>query len=602
MLAKSAQAAPTRVLLLSGDLRTARLIEDQLHAAWSAVELITHPIWAAPAAKALLDHPLSCVLLDLASADALTLLEDMRMSAPDTPIVALLPRPDERLVLRAIRDGAEDCMVTDQLEPAALRRTLRRAIERKRAETRLVHQALHDQLTGLPNRALFLDRLGGALERSRRSGAGLAVLFLDFDDFKQINDSRGHAAGDKLLATLARRLSGLLRPTDMVARFGGDEFTLLFEGLTSEREVVLIADRICQAAALPVDVGGVEIRITASIGIAMVADPSATPETIIREADAAMYRAKARGRSRYELFGEESRRRALERLELEAALRRAVEQCEMCVHYQPYLLLRGPMEPAGIEALVRWQHPTRGLIAAQEFMPLANDIGLADPIGRFVFEHALAQLARCRARKPNMTISLNISSPQLQEASLPSVLSEAMNAAGLEPAAVCLDVAERELAEDPDAAITALARLKSSGVRIALDDFGSGGYPLSRLRELPIDALKIDQRFIAGVGASPEDTSMAGAIVDLGHALGLVVVAEGVETEAQLEQLRELGCDVAQGYAIGRPVSEEQLDALLTAQDAATRDPDPHARRVNPLPRTVLISAGEPSLRRNRVT
>ena len=628
MLAKSAQAAPTRVLLLSGDLRTARLIEDQLHAAWGAVELVTHPTWDAAAAQALLGQ-LSCVLLDLASANApasanannaLTLLEDVRMSAPDTPIVALSPHPDEPLALRAIRDGAEDCMVTDELEPAALRRTLRRAIERKRAETRLVYQALHDQLTGLPNRALFLDRLGVALERSRRSGAQLAVLFLDFDDFKQINDSRGHAAGDKLLATLARRLSGLLRPTDTIARFGGDEFTLLFEGLTSEREVVLIAERICQAASLPIDVDGVGLSVTASIGIAMVADPSATPETIIREADAAMYRAKAQGRSRYELFGEESRRRALERLELEAALRRAVEQGELCVHYQPYLLLRGPGEPAGllrgpdgpagIEALVRWQHPTRGLIAAREFMPLANDIGLAGPIGRFVFEHALAQLARWRARKPDMTISLNVSSPQLQEAALPSVLSEAINAAGLEPAAICLEVAEGELAEDPDV-ITALARLKAIGVRIALDDFGSGGYPLSGLRELPIDALKIDQSLIVGLGAPPEDrwhsqaarpqAAMAGTIVELGHALGLVVVAEGVETEAQLEQLRKLGCDAAQGYAVGPPVNDTELDAVLTPQDAAPRDPTAHARRVNPLPRTVLMSAGEPSLRRKRV-
>ncbi|MBV9416731.1 MAG: bifunctional diguanylate cyclase/phosphodiesterase, partial [Solirubrobacterales bacterium] len=409
-------------------------------------------------------------------------------------------------------------------------------------------------------------------------------------------------------------------PTDTIARFGGDEFTLLFEGLTSEREVVLIAERICQAASLPIDVDGVGLSVTASIGIAMVADPSATPETIIREADAAMYRAKAQGRSRYELFGEESRRRALERLELEAALRRAVEQGELCVHYQPYLLLRGPGEPAGllrgpdgpagIEALVRWQHPTRGLIAAREFMPLANDIGLAGPIGRFVFEHALAQLARWRARKPDMTISLNVSSPQLQEAALPSVLSEAINAAGLEPAAICLEVAEGELAEDPDV-ITALARLKAIGVRIALDDFGSGGYPLSRLRELPIDALKIDQSFIVGLGAPPEDrwhsqaarpqAAMAGTIVELGHALGLVVVAEGVETEAQLEQLRKLGCDAAQGYAVGPPVNDTELDAVLTPTDAAPRDPTAHARRVNPLPRTVLMSAGEPSLRRNRV-
>lgn len=601
-MAGSAQAGPTRVLLLSGDFRIARLIDDALHAAWNDIQLVTYATWDAAAAQALLDHPGCCVLLDLAGADALTLLDYVRMSAPAAPIIAVSRYPDEPLALRTIREGAQDCLLTHELDPAVLRRALTRAMVRKRAEAQLVHQALHDQLTGLPNRALFIDRLGLALERSRRSGAPLAVLFLDVDRFKQINDSHGHAAGDKLLATLGQRLSALLRPTDTIARFGGDEFTLLFEGLTSEREVVLIAERICQAARRPIEVDGIELTVTVSAGIAMVADPTATPEAIIREADAAMYRAKQRGRSRYELFDEESRRRAVERIELEAAIRRAVEQGELRVHYQPQLLVHGTGELAGVEALVRWEHPTRGLIAAREFMPLANDIGLAIPIGRFVFQHALAQLARWRARKANMTISLNISSPQLQNAALPAVLSEAIGAAELDPAAICLEVAESELAEHPDAAITALERLKATGVRIALDDFGAGASPLRRLRELPIDALKIHESFIAGVGTSPEDTAVAGAMVELGHALGLVVVAEGVETEAQLEQLRELGCDAAQGYAIGPPVSAEQLDALLIATDAAPRHSSPHARSVNPLPRTVLISAGEPSLRRNRVT
>ena len=296
------------VLLLSGDFHIARLIDDVLHAGGNDSQLITRPTWDAAAAQVLLDYPDCCVLLELDSAtapddaDALTLLDHVRLAAPGAPIVALSAYPDEPLALRAIREGAQDCLLIDELDPAALRRTLSRAIERKRAEAQLVHQALHDQLTGLPNRALFLDRLGGALERSRRSGAQLAVLFLDFDGFKQINDLRGHAAGDKLLATLSQRLSGLLRPTDTIARFGGDEFTLLFEGLTCEREVVLIADRICHAASLPIDVDGVELSVTVSVGIAVVDDPTVVPEAIVRDADAAMYRAKARGRSRYELF------------------------------------------------------------------------------------------------------------------------------------------------------------------------------------------------------------------------------------------------------------------------------------------------------------
>jgi diguanylate cyclase (GGDEF)-like protein len=571
----SVRAGPLRVLLLSGDHRTARLIEELVHAAWSTVHMVTCATWDAAAAQALSAHPGCCVLLDVATEPgcqpaehAVELLDYVRMSAPEAPIVLLSSREAEPVRLAAIRKGAQDCLVKAELEPVVLRRALTHAIERKRAEGRLARQALHDQLTGLPNRALFLDRLGVALERSRRSGAPLAVLFLDFDNFKQINDSRGHAAGDRLLATLGERLSGLLRPMDTVARFGGDEFTFLFEGLSSPREVVLIAERICQAVGLPIEVDGVEVAVTVSIGIAMVADPTATPETILREADAAMYRAKQLGRSRYELFDEDSRRRAIERIELEAAIVQALERRELRVHYQPTLLLNGPAGVTGVEALVRWQHPGRGLIPARDFMPLAADAGLAIPIGRFVVEQALAELARWRARKPDMTISLNLSSPQLLDPALPSLLTEAVAAAGLEPAAVCLEFAETELAADHDMSISALEKLKATGVRLAIDDFGSGGCALGRLRELPIDALKIHESFVAGLGASPEDALVVGALVELGHALGLDVVAEGVETEAQLEQLRKLGCDGAQGYAIGRPVSGEQLDALLVAEAA----------------------------------
>jgi diguanylate cyclase (GGDEF)-like protein len=572
LLADSAHQGPIRVLLLTGDYRTGRLIDELLQATWSRVHLLTHATLDEAAAEALLDHPGCCVLLDLGpredTEDALRMLGYLRMSAPEAPIVALGAHHDEPLALQAIRQGAEDFLVTSELEPVLLRRALTHAIERKRAESQLVHQALHDQLTGLPNRALFLDRLGLALERSRRSGEPLAVLFLDFDNFKRINDSRGHAAGDRVLVTLGERLSSLLRPMDTVARFGGDEFTFLFEGLTSEREVVLIADRICQAATHPIDFDGVKTTVTVSIGIAMVADPGVAPETIIREADAAMYRAKERGRSRYELFDEASRRRAVQRIELEAKIRQAVEQRELRVHYQPHLVLRDLEEVTGVEALVRWQQPGGGLIAAQEFMPLAGDIGLGVPIGRFVLEQALAQLKRWRARKPEMTIALNISAAELRDPALPAVLTHAIDAAELNPRAICLEVAEADLARDPDTAISALERLKAVGVRIAIDDFGAGASPLSRLRELPVDVLKIHESFTAGLGASPEDTAVMGSLVELGHALGLHVVAEGVETQAQLEHLRELGCDAAQGHAIGRPVSEEQFEAMLLAEVA----------------------------------
>jgi diguanylate cyclase (GGDEF)-like protein len=570
-LGDSVHAGPIRVLLLSRDFGTARVIDEQLRAIWSRVHVATHPEWDAAAAQALVDYPTCCVLLDVppdGQVDTLNLLEYVRLSAPDAPIVILTDTEDEALAVSAVQAGAQDCLAKCRLAPTLLRRTLVHAIERKRAEAELAHLALHDQLTGLPNRALFLDRLGVALERSRRSGSQLAVMFLDFDNFKEINDSRGHAVGDRLLAALGGRLSTHLRPMDTVARFGGDEFTFLFEDLTSEREVVLIADRICEAARQPIEIDGLELTVTVSVGIAMIADPTVTPETVIREADAAMYRAKEHGRSRFELFDEESRHRALARIELEAAIRRAVEQHELRVHYQQRIALQGITDVTWVDAQVHWQRPGRGPIAPAEFMTLADDTGTAVPIGRFAIEHALAQLASWRKWKPDMRLSLTVSARQLRDEDLASVVSDALRATGIDPGAICLEIPESAIGEDPDAAVAALSRLKATGVRLALSNFGSGGSSLSRLRELPIDVLKINGTFIRELGESEEDASIVVALIELGHALGLGIVADGVETQAQLEQLRELGCDAAQGQLIGAPVTGEQTEALLVAEVA----------------------------------
>jgi EAL domain-containing protein (putative c-di-GMP-specific phosphodiesterase class I) len=355
---------------------------------------------------------------------------------------------------------------------------------------------------------------------------------------------------------------------DTVARFGGDEFTFLFEGITSEREVVLIAERICQAASRSIEVEGVPLTVTVSVGIAMVGDPTVSPDTIIREADAAMYRAKDRGRARYELFDEDSRRRASQRIELEAAIRQALERDELRVHYQPHVVLHGMDVVNGVEALVRWHHPTRGLLAAGEFMPLADELGLTVSIGRFVLEQAVAQLSKWRAHKPEMTLSLNISPRQLRDPDLPRLLSESVRAGELDPAGIYLELSETGLAEDPDDAVRALHALKEIGVRITIDDFGVGALSLAWLARMPVDAVKIHESFVAGLGAGAENASLLGALVELGHALAVDVIAEGVENDVQLEQLRELGCDAVQGYAIGRPVSADELETVLLAEVA----------------------------------
>jgi diguanylate cyclase (GGDEF)-like protein len=560
-------AAPARVLLVEDDPRAAMLIGEMLRATWPQGLVLSHAQRLGDATQELLDHGASCVLLGLSApgADQIEFVEQIRIAAPDAPIVVLSDHADEETAMRAVRAGAQDFLVKSELSPSRLGRALKFAIERKRSEVQLAHQALHDSLTGLPNRALFLDRLGVALDRSRRTSTSVAVLFLDVDGFKQVNDTLGHAAGDRVLAELADRLRTMLRPMDTVARFGGDEFTFLFEELASEREVVLIAERISRAAGLPIQLDDGEASITVSIGIAMVADPSVPPETAIREADAAMYRAKELDRSRYELFDEASRQRAMERLELETALRHAVERGELRVHYQPKVSLDGTRSVIGFEALVRWQHPDRGLIEPSEFIPLAEETGLILPIGEYVLEHALRQIARWRRDKPGVTVSVNVSPRQLEDTGLVAMLAGAIRMSGNDAGALCLEVTETAVTQNADVAVRALQGVKAMGVRIAIDDYGTGSASLSSLKRLPIDTLKIHESFVRGLGSSAEESPIVAAVVELGHALGLTVVAEGVETDSELAELQALGCDGAQGFLLGRPVPEEEAHALLRA-------------------------------------
>ncbi len=404
-------ADPARILLVDHNPRSALLIGEMLRSVWPGGLVLSHTERLADATQELLERGATCVVLDLSlpDSDGLSAVDQVRIATPNVPIVVLSDRVDEELAVLAIRAGAQDYLIRDDLTASVLGRALRYAIERKRSEVQLAELALHDPLTGLPNRALFLDRLGVALDRSRRTNASVAVLFLDVDNFKQINDTLGHSAGDRLLIELADRLRGMLRPMDTVARFGGDEFTFLFEDLASEREVVLIAERISSTARVPITLDDTEATITVSIGIAVVADPAIPAETVIREADVAMYRAKELGRSRFELFDEASRHRAMQRIELEAALRHAVERSELRVHYQPEFSLAGEGGPIGFEALVRWEHPERGLIAPAEFIPLAEETGMVLPIGEFVLSAALHQLVRWRRSRPALTMSVNLS-------------------------------------------------------------------------------------------------------------------------------------------------------------------------------------------------
>jgi diguanylate cyclase (GGDEF)-like protein len=552
-----------RVLLIDDNAHDAMLVGEMLRAAWPEGLVLLHAARLEDATQELLDHGASCVLLGLTRPSELDLLEHVHTTAPDVAVIVLMPDADEDGALNALRAGAQDQLCKAELNPRMLRRAVSYAIERKRSEVQLAHLALHDPLTGLPNRALFLDRLGVALDRSRRTSASVAVLFLDVDNFKEVNDSLGHAAGDRVLAALADRLRAMLRPMDTVARFGGDEFTFLFEELASEREVVLIAERISRVASAPIRLDSGEALITVSIGIAMVADPNIPPETVIREADAAMYRAKELGRSRYELFDEGSRARAMERLEMEAALRLAIERSELRVHYQPRVALEDTVQVTGFEALVRWEHPERGLLGPSEFLPLAEETGLVLGIGEFVIEQALGQLSRWRATNPELTISVNLSSRQLEDTSLVATLAGALRGRGTDPNALCIEITETALTDHPDLAARVLDALKTLGVRLAIDNYGTGLGSLANLKEMPFDMLKIDASFIGDLVDDPGQGPVVGAVVELAHALGLNVIAEGVETDAQLNQIRRLGCDGAQGFLFGRPVPEDEAQSML---------------------------------------
>jgi diguanylate cyclase (GGDEF)-like protein len=552
-----------RVLLVDNDRRGALLLTELLRARWSKGLVVANAELFEDAAKELIEYGASCVLLSIHTAADLEPLAYMHTSVPDVPIVVVADRADETMALNAMRSGAQDYLIRNELNPDMLGRAIAYAVERNRSEVRLAHQALHDPLTTLPNRALFLDRLAVALDRSQRTGSCLAVFFLDIDNFKTVNDSLGHAAGDRLLEGMADRLRTMLRPMDTVARFGGDEFTFLFEDLASEREALLIAERISNTVGFPIRLEDGEAAITVSIGIAMAGGPGVAADTVIREADAAMYRAKANGRSRYELFDDNLRQRGMERIEMESALRRALERSELRVHYQPKMSLNGTSRLEGFEALVRWDHPERGLIAPGEFMPLAEQTGLVMPIGEYVLEQALGELARWRETKPDVTLSVNLSARQLGDAGLAPAVARALDASGNDPGAMCLEISEGSLIGDLELSRQVLHRLKATGITLAIDDYGTGHTSLSSLKRLPVDAIKIHESFVDELGSDPDQAPIVNAIVELAHALGFGTVAEGVETAVQLEQLRRLGCDGAQGFLFGRPAPAAETEALL---------------------------------------
>jgi diguanylate cyclase (GGDEF)-like protein/PAS domain S-box-containing protein len=450
----------------------------------------------------------------------------------------------------------------------AIANVLAEAIVRQSAESKVRHQALHDPLTGLPNRSLLLDRLDHWAQRATRDSSTAAVLFVDLDNFKVINDALGHEHGDRLLCAVADRLQRELRPSDTIARVGGDEFVVLCEDIPNEHDALAMVDRLVRALDAPFELGGQPQHATASIGIAL-SDGSSEPAALIRDADVAMYRAKERGRARYELFDDEMRERSITWLETESDLRRALERAELRNVYQP-IVSPTSGQIVGFEALVRWHHPERGVVSPADFIPVAEQSGLIVPLGRVVLAQACAEAARWNRERPGrdpLRIAVNFSPRQLSHPHAFETVVEVLDLTGLAPDLLCVEITESALVDDAASTVATLGRLKELGVQLALDDFGTGYSSLTYVRRFPIDTLKIDRSFIDGIVGSTEDEAIVTAVLSMGRALGVDVVAEGVETEEQATRLRSLGCVLAQGYLFSRPVSPEAVDALLAAAD-----------------------------------
>jgi len=442
--------------------------------------------------------------------------------------------------------------------------------ERKAFEQQLSYLAFHDPLSGLPNRALFMDRLEHALARAARRQSAAAVLFLDLDNFKVINDSLGHKAGDELLVETAKRIQACLRPEDTAARLGGDEFTILLEEVAEIGDAIRVAERIAQELATPFKLDRQEVFSTASIGIALSAPGHDRPDALVRNADAAMYRAKADGKARFQLFEQSMNARARERLELETDLRRAIDRRELQVYYQPIVsLTTGRITE--MEALVRWERPAHGMVSPAEFIPIAEDLGLIVPIGQWVLEQACWQArlwqTRHRGQQP-LVMSVNLSARQFQHPTLIDDIARVLRETGLEPKTLKLEITESVVMQRAESTVATLQELKRLGVQLAIDDFGTGYSSLSYLKRFPVDTLKIDRSFVASIEDDSQDTAIVNAVLALATALNLTVTAEGIETLEQLRRLHALGCDRGQGYYFAKPLPATAIGALLERDQA----------------------------------
>lgn len=563
---------PIKILLVEDDL----FYEDYLSEIFAEETEISYELNHVVRIKDCVEHleqdNFDVILIDLNLPDCtgLDTIYEVESQASNTPIIVLTEQDDNELAAQALQSGAQDYLVKGQIDRSTLERSIRYAIERNRLLEQLEeskrlqrHLAYHDALTILPNRHLLHDRLQQALAQSKRSGKLAALLFLDLDGFKRINDTLGHGIGDLLLKSVAKRLKTTVRQVDTVARLGGDEFTIVLLEINHAQDAKDVAQKILKVISQPYKIEEHELFVTASVGISIYPDDGSDIESLIRKADIAMYRAKGQGKNNYQVYNLSMDAKFFERLTLENSLRKAVENEELVAYYQPQVDLRTG-EITGVEALVRWQHQKFGLVPPDKFIPLAEETGVILEIDEWMMKTACRQIKNWeREGIANIRVAVNLSTRQFRQKNLTEKVAQILNDSAVQPKNLCLEITENEVMHNIETTVEILQALKKMGVLLSLDDFGTGYSSLSYLKRFPIDILKIDRTFVNGIPSDRDDTAISTAIVVLAHSMELKVIAEGVEEPEQIAFLQSLQCDEIQGFYFSRPLNAETVTDLL---------------------------------------
>lgn len=545
-----------KLLLVEDDHKEALMINNMLKEGLQNQYTLEQRLSVSEALDLAQRQSFQAIILDLHLPEGKTFesIPQFIQYCPEAPILILSSVEDEDQAILAVKSGAQDYLIKGQTSSSTLCRAIRYAMERHRATQRITQLAHYDHLTGLANRGLFYERLNYAVARCNRNDMALALMFLDLDHFKAINDTLGHECGDSLLKTVATRIKKCIREIDTGVRLGGDEFAVLLEQIVSVEDVAAVAQRVLQLLAQPIIVNHHQLQITGSLGITIYPWDSANPQELLSHADAAMYRAKAQGGNNYQFYTAGMKTAGLDGSTLKVELSRALAKKEFLLHYQPQMNLR-TKQIIGMEALLRWHHPYQGLIGPNQFIPQAEENGMIIPIGEWVLRAASKQAKYWEKQGFSAPhVAVNLSARQIHQGNLPTLIEDILKRSHLDPENLKLELTETFLIHETDETLQTLRELKAMGVHLYIDDFGAGYASLRYLKFFPVDGIKIDQSLIQQLPHSPNDAAIVQAIISLGQALGLQVIAEGVETQEQVDFLEEHGCDAMQGYWIAPPL------------------------------------------------